>query len=77
MPLYKEAMSNITSSFVPVLVAEDETAIIGHAIYHQDRDELLGFCAVNGQQHACLDHFAVKVEDGEEGFTNIVNALKE
>ena len=76
-PLYKEAMANITSSSVPVLAAEDETAIIGHVTYHQDRDELVGFCGVNGQHHACLDHFAVKVEDGEEGFRNIVNAFKE
>ena len=76
-PLYKEAMANITSSSVPVLAAEDETAIIGHVTYHQDRDELLGFCGVNGQHHACLDHFAVKVGDGEEGFTNIINAFKE
>ena len=76
-PLYKEAMANITSSSVPVLAAEDETAIIGQVTYHQDRDELLGFCGVNGQHHACLDHFPLKVEDGEKGFTNIVNAFKE
>lgn len=77
VPLYKEGMANISSSFVPVLAAEDETAIIGHVTYHQDRDELLGFCGVNGQHHACLYHFAVKIEDGEEGFMNIVNAFKE
>ena len=76
-PLYKEAMANIKSSSVPVLAAEDETAIIGRVTYHQDTDELFGFCGVNGQQHACLDHFAVVVGDGEEGFTTIVNAFKE
>ena len=27
--------------------------------------------------NTCLDHFALKVEDGEKGFTNIVNAFKE
>ena len=74
-PLYKEAMANITSSSVPVLAGEDETAIIGHVTYHRDRDELLGFCGVSGQHHACLDHFALKVEDGEERFMNIVNAF--
>lgn len=77
VPLSKEAMANISSSSVPVLAAEDETAIIGHVTYYQDQDELLGFCGVNGQHHTCLDHFAVKVEDGEKGFTNIVNAFKE
>ena len=76
-PLYKEAMANVKSSSVPVLAAEDETAIIGRVTYHQDTDELFGFCGVNGQQHACLDHFAVVVGDGEEGFTTIVNAFKE
>ena len=70
-------MANIKSSSVPVLAAEDETAIIGHVTYHQNTDELFGFCGVNGQQHACLDHFAVVVGDGEEGFTTIVNAFKE
>ena len=75
-PLYKEAMANIKSSSVPILAAEDETAIIGRVTYHQDTDELFGFCGVNGQ-HACLDHFAVVVGDGEEGFTTIVNAFKE
>ena len=76
-PVYKEAMAKIKSCSVPVLAAEDETAIIGHATYHQNTDELFGFCGVNGQQHACLDHFAVVVGDGEEGFTSIVNAFKE
>ena len=75
-PLYKEAMANIKSSSVPVLAAEDETAIIGRVTYHQDTDELFGFCGVNGQQHACLDHFAVVVGDGEEGFTTIVMPLR-
>ena len=60
-PLYKEAMANISSTSVPVLAAEDETAIIGHVTYHQDADELLGFCGVNGQHHACLDHLLLKL----------------
>lgn len=70
-------MANIKSSSVPFLAAEDETAIIGRVTYHQDTDELFGFCGVNGEHHACLDHFAVVVGDGEEGFTAIVNAFKE
>ena len=76
-PLYKEAMANIKSTAVPVLAAEDETAIIGHVTYHQNTDELLGFCGVNGQHHACVDHFTVVVGEGEEGFATIVNAFKE
>ena len=42
-PLYKDAMANIKSSSVPVLAAEDETAIIDRVTYHQDTDELFGF----------------------------------
>lgn len=76
-PLYKEAVANIKSSSVPFLAAEDETAIIGRVTYHQDTDELFGFCGVNGEHRACLDHFAVVVGDGKEGFTAIVNAFKE
>lgn len=76
-PLYKEAMANVKSSSVPLLAAEDETAIIGRVTYHQDTDELFGFCGVNEKQHTCLDHFAVVVGDGVEGFKTIINAFQE
>lgn len=55
-PLYKEAMANIKSSSVPVLAAEDETAIIGRVTYHQDTDELFGFCGVNGWRGGFHDY---------------------
>jgi len=54
-------------SLVPVLAAEDETAITSKVMYSQKKDELLGFCGVKGLNHQCLDHFTIKVGEGEEG----------
>ena len=43
---------------VLVLTAEDETAIIGQVTYNEGKDEVLGFCGVNGDHHyQCLDSF--------------------
>ena len=54
---------------VLVLAAEDETAIIGQVTYNEGKDEVLGFCGVNGDHHyQCLDSFCVPVGDGEEGY---------
>ena len=57
--LYKEAMSNLGVKHVPVLAAEDETAILGQISYSERTDELLGFCGVTGADHKCLDYFTV------------------
>lgn len=69
--IYSEAMKKLGLSSIPVLAAEDETAIIAHVTYNEAEDELLGFCGVNGDNHQCLDHFTVKVGDGEEGYNAI------
>ena len=63
-------------SLVPVLAAEDESAFISKVIYSQEKDELLGFCGINGPNHQCLDHFTVKVGDGEKGYNNIFSAFR-
>ena len=63
-------------SLVPVLAAEDETAVISKIMYSQEKDELLGFCGVKGPNHQCLDHFTVKVGDGEEGYNTIFSAFR-
>ena len=70
-------MAKIKSCPVPVLPAEDESAIIGQVTNHHHMDELFGFCGVKGQQHVCLDHFSVVAVDGEEGYMTIINAFKE
>ena len=63
-------------SLVPVLAAEDETAIISKVMYSQKKDELLGFCGVKGLNHQCLDHFTIKVGEGEEGYNTIFSAFR-
>lgn len=75
--LYKEAMSNLGVKHVPVLAAEDETAILGQISYSERTDELLGFCGVTGADHKCLDYFTVVVGNGEQGYNTIVNAFNE
>ena len=52
------------ASLVPVLAAEDETAVISKVTYSQEKDELLGFCGIKGANHQCLDQFTVRVGDG-------------
>ena len=51
--IYKDAMSNIQVKNVPVLAAEDETAIVSQVSYSEATDELLGFCGVDGADHKC------------------------
>ena len=53
--VYENIMKIRGLSSVPVMAAEDETAIIGQVTYNEAKDELLGFCGVSGDQHQCLD----------------------
>ncbi len=62
---------------VPVIIAEDETAIVPEITYNQTKDTLEGFCGVKGINHKCLDHFDVHVGMGEDGYNNIVNAFRD
>lgn len=62
---------------VPVLFAEDETAIIACIEYAQDRDILLGFCGEKADNHQCVDNCIVTVGDGQEGYDTIVNAFQQ
>ena len=64
--VYENIMKSHGLSSVPVMAAEDETAIIGQITYNEAKDELLGFCGVSGDQHQCLHAFSVLVGDGEE-----------
>ena len=75
--VYSEAMRNLNIKHVPVLAAEDETAILGQISYSEGNDELLGFCGVSGADHKCLDLFTVVIGDGEQGYNTIVNAFNE
>ena len=74
--VYSEAMRNLNIKHIPVLAAEDKTAILGQISYSEETDELLGFCRVSGADHKCLDCFNV-IGDGEQGYNTIVNAFNE
>lgn len=75
--IYIEAMKKLNLSSIPMLAAEDETAIIALVTYDQASDKLLGFYGLTGENHQCLDHFTFKVGDGEEGYNAIISAFKE
>ena len=60
---------------VPVLLAEDETAIVPAVQYLPENDSLLGFCGQNNPQHQCEDKCDIRVEDGEDGYRTIVEAF--
>lgn len=74
--IYSEIMKRENVPQIPVLVAEDETAIVGEIRYHQDSDILLRFCGVNGHEHKCLDSFFVQVGADIDGYHKIMNAFQ-
>ena len=71
----KEAMDNIKVKNLPVMAAEDKTAIISQVSYSEATDELLGFCGISGPDHKCIDKFTIVVGNGEQGYHTIVNSF--
>ncbi|CAC5392049.1 unnamed protein product [Mytilus coruscus] len=59
---------------IPALAAEDETAIVGTVMYHQDRDELLGFCGPK-DNHKCMENNHIKVGNDRDVYDRLVNAF--
>lgn len=70
-------MKTVDLCTIPVLAAEDETAIMAQVTYNEAKDELLGFCGVDGDGYQCLDHFTINVGEGEEGYNIITSAFQE
>ena len=73
-------MEKFEISKVPWLAAEDETAIEPIIVYHQETDELLGFCGKltdNPKEHQCLVDFHLYVGDDDDSYNRIVNAFNE
>ena len=75
--IYKDIMAKHEIPKVPVLLAEDETAIIGRLDYCAKQDLLLGSCGYEALDHKCVDNFTIEVGEGEDGYKVIVNAFKE
>ena len=71
--LVKVVMEQYKISTVPVLTAEDETAIES-VLHYQDRDELLGFGGFktdNPKDHVCLEECHVHVGNGPNAYDTI------
>lgn len=62
---------------VPVLLAEDETAIVANVSYDQARDVLQGFCGPNRPDHKCVENAEVPVGEGVQGYDTIVQAFQD
>ena len=60
----------------PVLAAEDEMSIVGTIQYHQDRDELLGFCGPI-LDHQCMENNHITVGNDQQAYERLVNAFAE
>ena len=72
-------MKSLNIGRVPVLTAEDETAIVKKIEYHQDKNELLGFCGLNTDNpadHECLTNFHIAVGDDEGAYQRLLDAFK-
>ncbi|XP_072023023.1 uncharacterized protein [Amphiura filiformis] len=75
--LYADSRERGNIPKVPVLLAEDETAITAHIEYVASNDSLIGFCGENGDGHTCKEDFSIKVGDGEEGYNNIMKSFQD
>ena len=73
--IYKNIMSSLGLSKVPVQISEDETAIIRKITYDQANDTLVGFCG-SSVDNQCEENFLVRVGEGEDGYRNIVSAFE-
>ena len=58
---------------VPVIMAENETAIVPEIHYNQEQDKLQCICGAKGVNHKCLDRLEVPVGNGEDGYNTIIN----
>ena len=65
---------------IPWLAAEDETAIEKVISYHQETDELLGFCGLkrdNPDEHQCLGDVHIVVGDDDRSYQRIIGAFND
>lgn len=76
--LYRNArdMMSISTTPVPYIKAEDETAIIPRPDYKWDTDEVWGFCGKKGPRHICEESFVVKVEDDDGAYQRLFEAFQ-
>ena len=75
--IYRNSHRKKDIPLVPVLLAEDETAIIANIEYASDRDVLQGFCGRISVNHQCVENCEPQVGVGEEGYNNIVSAFQD
>ena len=64
---------------VPVLLAEDETAIKQEVSYHQATDQLLGFCGrkTEASNHVCMAEEQIVVGNDDQAYEGLVATFEE
>ena len=78
LALFSELKKKHNVPLVPVLTAEDETAVKSYVTYEQDSDTLVGFCGEatdDKNSHRCMPNVTVVIGDGEAGYTRICEAF--
>lgn len=71
-------MMSISTTPVPYIKAENETAIIPRPDYKWDTDEVWRFCGKKGPSHICEESFVVKVgdDDGANVFSKLFKIVR-
>lgn len=67
---------SLSSTPIPYIKAEDETAIIPRPEYKLDADEVWGFCGKKGPHHICDESFVVKVGDDDGAYQRLLEAFQ-
>ena len=78
--LLKKIKEKFNLPKTPWLCAEDETGIEEVVTYHQDTDEMIGFCGKRYQvqnDHKCLQNVQLTIGDDNLSYKKIVDAFKE
>jgi hypothetical protein len=75
--IYKKAKQRLElNQDVPVLICEDETAIINDITWDQRSDRLFGFCGKDGEDHKCMHDCELTVGDDDGAYNKLVSTFQ-
>ena len=73
--IYRSIMEKQNIGRVPVLFAEDETAIKAVIEYDQKEDTLVGFCGTTVEPHSCMQSVKIVVGNDENSYKRMTDAF--
>ena len=77
--LMRDVLAKYKIPKVPWLAAEDETLVERIVTYHQETDELVGFCGLKSddpKQHKCFFDVKIVLGDDDNSYERLTNAFK-